>query len=160
MGMALLPKMVEKAKIMAESVIRLRPEKILFRNKSIIIAESGNRKGKIPYEQIVTAFLSVQGGESGDCLEPEITEITGDMDGELILRDRANRRWEIRTDLTGETAGALLEKLCIHAPYVLAGGQSWSGETGEEDFRRLAEMVGLMRSCEKMGRRRTKRTAR
>ena len=42
MGMALLPKMVEKAKIMAESVIRLRPEIILFRNKSIIIAESGH----------------------------------------------------------------------------------------------------------------------
>lgn len=137
---------------MAERIIRLRPEKLLFRKKTIIITGAENGKHRIPYSGIVMAYLRVPAGTAGAYREPEITEITGDMEGELILHDRADHRWEIATDLTGRAAGAWLEELCIHAPYILAGAQSWLEKPEEEHFAVLRSMAALMRTGEKAGR--------
>ncbi len=105
-----------------KSQITLRPERIQFSSHSMKISDPDHGGYKIPYREIVLASLLAPGREEGTCYEPEITDITGDMEGDLILCDSKCCKWRIHPELTGMTAGSLLENLIIHAPYILVGG--------------------------------------
>ena len=129
--------------------IRLRPRTIHFGSNSVTITDSQTGKYKIPYKEIVLVFIRIYDHETGDYQEPELTDITSDMEGDLILCDAEHCRWEIETELSGRTAGALLEELCIHAPFAVAGGQSWFDQENEGEFEEVREMVSLMRACER-----------
>lgn len=120
------------------------PEKIIFHKSSIVMTEPGAGRHQIPYQNIVLAYIKVWDDDAGSYLEPEITEITPQMDGELILYDKEKKRWVIRTDKAGKKAGALLEELCIRAPYIIAGGQGWFDRSLESDYEMAGQMVGLM----------------
>lgn len=127
--------------------IRIMPEKVLFRENCIIITDSENGRYRILYKDIIYAYIRIQDSDTGECLAPEITDITKETDGELILYDNERRQWIIRTDRTREKAGMLFEKLCIHVPYILAGGQDWFNCSQEEDFKMIGQMAEIMREC-------------
>lgn len=105
-----------------KSQITLRPEKIQFSSRSMKISDPDHGGYKIPYREIIHVSLMIPGREEGTCYEPEITDITGDMEGDLILCDSKCCKWRIHPELTGMTAGSLLENLTMHAPYILVGG--------------------------------------
>ena len=127
--------------------IALRPEKIQFTGNCIRIVDFHSGKYKIPYKGIVLACLYVCDHESGICYEPEFTEITADMEGELVIYDSGNSRFKIKTDLTGKRAGALLLEIAFHVPYILLGSQPWLDVKSEADFLEAGNMVKLMQQC-------------
>lgn len=127
--------------------IRLRPENILFEDESVRVVDARTGKHRLFYSEIVLACLRVWDQKKKQYWEPEITDITSDMEGDLILYDKGHCRWEIRTDRSGKKAGSLLEEICIHAPFVMAGFQSWFDRSGRSDFERIAEMGEAMRVC-------------
>lgn len=126
---------------------KIMPEKVLFQENSIDVIEPETGKYRIAYEDIVYAYIRIRNREEENCLKPEITEITKETDGELILYDREHRQWVIGTDRVGKKAGTLFEELCIHVPYILAGGQDWFDCSEEKDFEMIGQMVNLMRAC-------------
>lgn len=130
-----------------ESQITIRPEQIRFGSHNMKISGSDCGRYKIPYHEIVAAFLQIPDEESGTYHEPDITEITRDLKGDLILYDSGHGRWRIRTDLTGMAAGGLLEDLAIHAPYILIGGseKSWLDLDNAEEFAEAVKMTEIMR---------------
>lgn len=134
---------------MKELEIRMMPEKILFRKKHMVIVVSAAEKYQIPFSDIVWAYIRTGEDETGESREPELAEITEDTEGELILYDSRHIKWVIRTDKTGRQAGSLLKELCIHAPYIAAGGQDWFDLSEEPDFGMIEEMVSVMRECSK-----------
>ena len=105
--------------------ITLRPVKISFTASCIKIADLNCGKYRVPYKGIVLACLCVCDGDSDVGYESEITDITGDMDGELILYDAL--------------------ELAIRAPYILLGGQPWLCMEEEADYAQAGEMVRVMR---------------
>ena len=125
----------------------LRPEKISFKRSYLGIKDTTYGNRRIPYEEIVLGYLKVPDQESGGCYKPELTEITENMDGDLILYDYRHCCFQIKTDLVSETAGAMLGELTMHAPYILAGGQEWFDEHDERQFAEIGEMVEIMRGC-------------
>lgn len=127
--------------------IKIEPEKVLFQKNLIVIEESKTGRHRILYKDIVFTYIRIRDDKTGEYQALEITDITGRTDGELVLYDREHRKWVIRADRTGQKAGALFEELCIHAPYVLAGGQDWFDCTSKQDFEMVGEMVELMREC-------------
>lgn len=127
--------------------IRVMPEKLLFRRNFVLMTGPDTGKYQISYKDIIFTYIRIRDGETGHYLEPEIADITGEMEGEWILCDKEHRRWIVRTDRMGQKAGALFKELCIHAPYVLAGGQDWFDCSAEQDFETVRQMVGLMREC-------------
>lgn len=126
---------------------RIKPDKISFRKNFIMIKELKTGKYRILYKDIVLAKIRVKGDEEGSYQEPEITDITGNMEGDLILYDRQHTRWVIQPDRTGKKAGELLKELCIHAPYIMVGNQDWFDCSEEADFEMVGQMVSLMREC-------------
>ena len=128
---------------------RIMPEKILFRKSFISLVEQERVKYRIPYKDIVVARIRVWDDKAKCYQEPEITEITGDMEGELVLYDRQHIQWVIQTDQSGRKAGSLLEELCIHAPYIMMGSQDWFNCSEEEDYKIIEQMVRTMRMCSK-----------
>lgn len=127
--------------------IILKPEKVCFTKTGIRIMDSRLGRYKIPYRELVLAGIKAADRESGGYYEPEITEITEDTDGELILCDSRNRRFSIRTELTGRTAGNMISELGMRAPYILIGKQDWFDMDDEEAFGEIDSMVKLMRGC-------------
>lgn len=132
---------------MRESETKIMPGKVLFRKSQIVLEISSAEKYRIPYREIVWAYVRTKGDEPGGGREPELAEITEETEGELIIYDRQRHRWMIGTGRAGKKAGALLKELCIHAPYIVAGGQEWFDHSGEADFSAVEEMVRLMREC-------------
>lgn len=127
--------------------IILKPTNIRFTEKNIEIIDSHIRRYQLPYEDIVTTALRIYNQESEDWYEPEITEITRDMEGDLVLRDNRRGYWIIHTDLMEKTAGAILLELVMHAPYILVGRQIWVDLEDEDAFAEISGMVDLMRQC-------------
>lgn len=128
--------------------IILRPQKILFAKRYIEISGGCSGGYRIPYKKIVLACLRIYDKGTDTYYEPEIVNITSDMEGELFLYDTDHCRFKIKTDLAGKTAGAVLLELAIHAPYVLIGGQTWFDVENEMDFAEIGDMVHLMRWCQ------------
>lgn len=131
---------------MAERMcITLRPERIHLSGSSMKILDSHRGRYKIPYQEIVSAFLRIPDRESGIYYEPEVTDITRDMNGDLILYDTENSRWRIQMDLAESTAGSVLADLAVRAPYILIGRQPWLDVDDEEDFAEAVRMTAAMR---------------
>ena len=142
---------------MAEKMcITLRPERIHLGGSSMKILDSHRGRYKIPYREIVSAFLSVPDRESGIYYEPDITDITRDMNGDLILYDTENSRWRIQMDLAESTAGNVLIDLAVHAPHILIGGQTWLDADEEEDFAEAVRMTAVMQTVNRAGEARVK----
>lgn len=127
--------------------ITFNPERIRFTEKCIQIADSRMGKRRIPYAELVLAGIRIVDRESGACFEPEITEITREMDGELYLCNAENCRYRIRTERSGRTAGSLISELGRRAPYILIGKQVWFDPDDKEAFEEVESMVKLMRGC-------------
>ncbi|MCI8978744.1 hypothetical protein D5282_01580 [bacterium 1xD8-48] len=127
--------------------ITLKPQKVEFTGKSIKITDTISGKFQIPYRELASAYIRICDRETGGYYEPELADITGNMDGELILYNFQKCRWKIYTDETGKTAGSMLSELVKRAPYILSGGNSWIDLENEEDFSEIEKMVKLMRQC-------------
>lgn len=125
----------------------LRPTDIQFMKKWIEVVDSRTERYRLPYKDIVQAGLRVYNQNSGDCYEPEITEITKGMEGDLVICDNQNCRWIIHTDLVEKTAQAMLAELAMHVPYILIGRQTWIDLEDADAFAEISNMVDLMRRC-------------
>ncbi len=132
---------------MEESENRITPERIIF-GKSFITAKAPqSERYRIFYKDIIWAYISVPDDRTGDCENPDIADVTEEMEGTLVVCDKKRCRWIFQTDRTGQTAGSLLKKLCIHAPYIVAGGQDWFDITQTADFDMVRQMVKVKRAC-------------
>lgn len=130
----------------------LRPEEIVFERKYLKLTDIKERQYQIPYEELVCVYLeaySTEPGEEDRLIRPALEDITEDMDGELVMLDCRHCRWNLQTDLSGKTAGAILRELGIRAPYILLGKQAWLDENEEDDFEQAKKMVQTMRKCER-----------
>lgn len=130
----------------------LRPREIVFGKEYLILTDIKGRRNRIPYEELVFVYLETYSTEPGeeDCLiKPALEDITEAMDGELVMLDCRHCRWNLQTDLSGKTAGAVIRELGVYAPYILLGNQAWLNEKEEDDFDQAKKMVQIMRKCEK-----------
>lgn len=127
--------------------ITFTPEKIHFTERCIQISDSHMGKYRIPYRELVLAGIIVFDKESGYRFEPEITEITEEMDGELYFCNSGNCCFRVRTECLGRTAGSLISELGRRAPYILIGKQTWFDPDDKESFEEVGNMVRLMRGC-------------
>lgn len=127
--------------------ITFRPEKISFTKKCVQIVDPRMGKYRIPYAELVMAGIKIFDRQTGACFEPEITEITEEMEGELYLCNSENCCFLIRTERAGKTAGSLIAELSRHAPYILIGKQTWFDPDDDEAFAEVDSMVKLMRGC-------------
>lgn len=127
--------------------ISLTARQIYFTGSSIKIIDLRSGKYRFPYKEIVCACLSIPNKESGKPYEPDITEITREMKGDILFYDSHGRSWRLQTDLSGKTAGDVFLELSLHAPYIALGGQSWFEVEKEEDFSEIKNMVSLMCQC-------------
>ena len=132
---------------MGESENRITPERIVF-GKSFIAAKTPQgERHRIFYKDIIWAYISVPDDRSGCCENPDIADVTENMEGTLVVYDKEQCRWIFRTDQTGQRAGGLLKELCIHAPYIVAGGQDWFDISNKADFDMIRQMVKAKRAC-------------
>lgn len=129
--------------------IRKMPKKIFFGKDYMVITVSIAERYRILYSDITWAYVKTGGEKPGEDREPKLWEITEDTEGELILYGGRPFKWIIQTDKMGRKAGALLKELCLHAPYIAAGGQDWFDPSGEADFGMVEKMVSIMLECSK-----------
>lgn len=125
----------------------LKPKGICFTPRYIKITDSGRKQYQIFYKDLILASLQTFDDKSGACYEPDITDITKNMEGDLILYGFGNTRWQIRMEETGKTAGSALSDLAAHAPHILIGRQTWIDIENEEELETLGNMVNLMGRC-------------
>lgn len=125
----------------------LKPTDIRFTKKWIEAVDCYTGRYRLPYKNIVHAGLRVYDQNSKDWYEPEITEITKGMEGDLLICDHQNCQWVIHTDLLEQTAQAILSELVMHAPYILVGRQTWIDLEDADAFTEISNMVDLMRHC-------------
>ena len=135
---------------MEESENRITPKRVVFGKNSITAKVSREEEYRIWFKDIIWAYVaSAPDDGTGLYGKPDIADITDDMDGALVIFDKKRCRWVLRTGLSGQTAGSLLKKLCIHAPYIVAGGQDWFDITQKADFDMVRQMVKVKRACGK-----------
>lgn len=125
----------------------LKPTNIQFTKKWLEAVDSRAGRYRIPYEDIVQASLRVYDQQAETWYEPEITEITEGMEGDLVICNHQGCQWVIRTELMKKTAQAMLSELVMYAPYILVGRQTWVDLEDEETFAEISDMVDLMRQC-------------
>ena len=127
--------------------IILKPEQMHFTRSGIKMKDPRRGGYKILYKELVVASVEVFDEDSAAYYEPEITDITKEMKGDLLLYDNQHRLWHIRTDGLDKTAGALLEELVRYAPYIMIGQQTWFDMEDAAAFAGASGMVELMRQC-------------
>lgn len=130
-----------------QNIFMLKPKKICFKTNYIEITDLGRKQYQIFYKDLILASLQIFDDKSGACYEPEITDITKDLEGDLLLYDCRHICWQIRLEGIGKTAGALLPELSVHAPHILIGKQTWIDIENEKDFEEIGNMVNLMSRC-------------
>ena len=136
-----------KQKMKQKMNLILNPTNIRFTKKWIEAVDSHTGRYRLPYKDIVQAGLRVYNQNSEDWYEPEITEITKGMEGDLVICDHQGCQWIIHTDLVEKTAQAMLSELAMHAPHILIGRQTWVDLEDADAFAEIANMVDLMRQC-------------
>lgn len=124
--------------------IILKPSGIRFTGSCIKLRDSRSGEYRIPYKDLVLAGIRIYDKFSGSYYEPELTDITKDMEGDLILYDFRHVRWQINTEVSGKRAGALIEELAVRWPCILIGKQTWADIENEGDFEEIGNMVRLM----------------
>ncbi len=127
--------------------IVLNAQKIQFTGSGVTIKSYPSGVYRIPYKKMTYAYLRACDRESGRYWEPELAEISKDLDGEFVIYDSDRRQYRIRTKQSGKTAGFLLTELAMHAPYILLGKQQWFDEEDEGAFMEIESMVHLRHQC-------------
>lgn len=132
---------------MEESEKRIAPERIVFGKSFMTAMAPQGEQYRIFYKDVVWAYIGVPDDETGSYIKPDIVDITDGTEGEFVVWDKKRCRWIFRTDQSGETAGSLLAKLCMNAPYIVAGGQDWFDISDKAEFDMIREMVKVKRAC-------------
>ncbi len=127
--------------------IILRPADIRFAEKWVEITDPHIGEYQISYEDIVRVSLRVYEQGRTDWYEPEITEITKDMDGDLVICNRWRNHFVLKMDLAGSEAGGVFGEFVKHAPHALFGAQPWLNEYDSRQFKEVLEMVDIMKAC-------------
>ena len=78
----------------------------------------------LPYREMLFVYLERKREVKGVVQIPPVEEITGEMEGNLVIWNRTHRC--IRLDLSSqkETAGALFIRLAEHIPFAFLGGDA------------------------------------
>ena len=132
---------------MGEPEKRITPERIIFGNSFITAELPQGKKCRIFYKDIVWAYIDVADGGTGDYIKPDIADVTEGTEGELVVWDKKRCRWIFRTELSGQTAGSLLKRLCLKAPYIVSGGQDWFDISDKAEFDMVRQMEKIRRTC-------------
>lgn len=135
--------------------IFLRADELVFAADALRITDVRRDEYVIPYEEIVIAYIAVCSGEESeteqslrDSYAPEITDITKDTTGSLVIYNRQQNCFVIRMDSAGAvTAGQVIGKLTQYAPHALFGFQPWLNEYDDKQYEEILEMVDIMKEC-------------
>lgn len=135
--------------------IFLQADELVFAADALRITDVRRDEYVIPYEEIVIAYIAVCSGEESeteqslrDSYAPEITDITKDTTGSLVLYNRQQNCFVIRMDSVGAvTAGQVIGKLTQYAPHALFGFQPWLNEYDDRQYEEILEMVDIMKEC-------------
>lgn len=135
--------------------IFLQADELVFAADALRITDVQRDEYVIPYEEIVIAYIAVCSGEESeteqslrDSYAPEITDITKDTTGSLVIYNRQQNCFVIRMDSVGAvTAGQVIGKLTQYAPHALFGFQPWLNEYDDRQYEEILEMVDIMKEC-------------
>lgn len=135
--------------------IFLQADELVFAADALRITDVRRDEYVIPYEEIVIAYIAVCSGEESeteqslrDSYAPEITDITKDTTGSLVIYNRQQNCFVIRMDSVGTvTAGQVIGKLTQYAPHALFGFQPWLNEYDDRQYEEILEMVDIMKEC-------------
>lgn len=134
-----------KGKDMKYVSIRLCAKDIEFKEESIRIVDGQLEEYEIPYEEMVLIYIVLRDGE--DCRIPEIWDITEHMEGALVICNRRQNCFAVRTDTAGQSAEEILWGLTERVPYALFGSQPWLNEYDSGQFDEVLKMVDMMKEC-------------
>ena len=116
------------------------PLSIEFQKKSMFFLYEENIKKEIPYSELIIVYLAVKDNYSGGIYMPDITEITPDMDGFIMIYGRA-AEYELHTYKTHKTAGELFIEMAAHAGQGLFGYEQWIEEIRRDAFEEAGDMM-------------------
>lgn len=125
--------------------VSIHAGKISCGKKCIHVSDTRHVVFKFPYDEIIVAYIEVFDKESNTFYRPEITDLTENICGKLVLYDSRFCRFEIYPGKTGKTAGMILKQLAVHAPYIFLSYEPWLEEYDEKQFAEIKEMVSIMK---------------
>ena len=116
-----------------------RPEKMDLGHNELLLWKDKKDEtpcAALPYREMLFVYLERKTEVKGVVQIPPVEEITGEMEGNLVIWNRTHRC--IRLDLSSqkETAGALFIRLAEHIPFAFLGATPWMQVENEKDFRR------------------------
>ena len=127
----------------ATDVRRLKD--IQFEKDSVSMTDVMNREFQMPYDAIIMAYIEDKNKETREVYRLELTDITEDAGGEVVLYDRRRCRIKLQVEDTGQKAGNILKQLAQRAPYILMDSGGWLEESDDAEFSEAERMVSLMR---------------
>ena len=138
--------LIKTGKKRNDTCVTIHAEQISLGESFISITDAQHMKLRLLYSEIIVAYLEVPEGDTGRCYVPEITELSEDMEGCLVLYDRQYSRFEIYMEEEGVTGGYILKQLALHAPYIFLGYEPWLDEHDEKEFAEIKKMVSVMQA--------------
>lgn len=133
--------------------ILLQATQLEIDEAALRIVDMQQNRYVIPHEEIVLAYVAVYEGEimgkgMRDCYIPELTDMTEDTAGTLVVYNRQQNCFRIGMDsVKMMTAGQVIKKLTRYAPHALFGFQPWVNEYDSGQFEEILEMVDIMKEC-------------
>lgn len=133
--------------------ILLQADRLELDEDAFRITDMQQNRYVIPHEEIVLAYVAVyeeetMGNGTRDCYIPELTDMTEDTAGTLVIYNRQQNCFRIGMDsVKTMTAGRVIRKLTRHAPHALFGFQPWVNEYDSGQFEEILEMVDIMKEC-------------
>lgn len=123
-----------------------RPEKMDLGHNELLLWKDKKDEtpcAALPYREMLFVYLERKTEVKGVVQIPPVEEITGEMEGNLVIWNRTHRC--IRLDLSSqkETAGALFIRLAEHIPFAFLGATPWMQVENEQDFQEMVRMVDL-----------------
>ncbi len=125
--------------------VLIQAGKISCDKKYIDVSDLCHVEFKIPYDEIIVAYIEDFDEEKRILYRPEIIDLTEETGGNLVLYDSQFCRFEIHLEQTGKKAGMIFKQLAVHAPYIFLSYQPWLDECDEEQFAEIKEMVSIMK---------------
>lgn len=125
---------------------------MVHRIKSDMVLEKDGiqfeKKGDIrmPYERIVWCYLQKRTPD-GSYRYYDLTDITGDMTGDIVLVDIDKDKYIFREKYLTASAGKVLEELLEANPACFAGYDSFSRHLYQTDFQEMVRACRLMREA-------------
>lgn len=118
---------------------------ISFKRNCLVMADTRNMEIMMPYKELVAAYIEICDERTGSIAHPDISEVTEELEGCLVLYDREYRCIRVRPVGREKRAGAILKQLAIHAPYLFWDYMPWMDEGNQEEFFNIRQMVSAMR---------------